>query len=1353
MVHTRHSKDTDNPVDNENSGDTGTHIVINGHSTPTSADKDGGRNHTFEEESTEFRRETRHRKSVDMGKQVDGQTSCSAETKDCNSKETETMRKKRSHCLQEPVVNLYDLAHDNELRRRSLRNVSRQRDRKDRNLRFSYNDMNARHSRKKLKDSLGYDRGSRYGRSLLRKSDRHSKKLFETFNIQEIQKTMEKKHREMLELQEAAMHGDSDEETQEESEEEEEEESEEEEEEEEEEEQSPGYSLRKSRQKTKRYEAPSSFAAGRRRKEMMSPMHHKHIRRIPQHASSPSHRRGFKRRRTSSTSSSSDEEAAFERRKSKSMAKSRSRCLPMNFNEDDMVGIVKQRERAHKRMPTGSSLADVDPMTIDNKTKFTEIGGLDHHIRSLKEMVIFPLLYTEVFQKFNINPPRGVIFHGPPGTGKTLVARALANECSSEGKKVAFFMRKGADCLSKWVGESERQLRLLFDQAYAMRPSIIFFDEIDGIAPVRSTRQDQIHSSIVSTLLALMDGLDARGEVIVIGATNRLDAIDPALRRPGRFDREFLFSLPNRKGREKIFEIHTASWQPKLSHDFIVELADKAVGYCGADIKALCTETALFALRRRYPQIYQSSKKLQLDTNEIKVSSGDFKNAMKRIVPASQRANHSAGFALPEHLKALLASLLKLCVDSLGVMFPAGKEVKDFSVMEDIEEEDDGRNIFERGRSRQRYSSLRDTDQNNSYFSRGSGKLDHKPTNRPRLLIHGNKGNGQTSHIAPAILYSMEHLTMHMLDLPSLFSNSSRTPEETIAQVFREARRTSPCIIYLPHIGAWWNSLSACTHATFVTLLQDLPADMPILFLSTAEEEVDHLPEAIQEMFSSINNECVTAPYPASTERYTFFKDLLLDYALRQPEGKLMRKKDVRNAEVLPEAPCPKQRELTEKESKALLQEEESVLRELRLFLREITWKLLADRKFKEFSKPVDLEEVDDYLEVIGEPMDLSTVMTRINAHSYYSCAHFLKDIDLITNNCLEYNPDKDQLDRLLRTRACELRDTAQSLVYDVLDKDFEKTCIEIYERRTEREKKAPVLLCDHTLKNLNQNTCAFCEVRYDKKNEKTDWLECKACHQWFHERCFCKYSPTLDGAGMNEDNALNPPSFLKVIPKQLKGNVNLNTSVHTSPHSTSAPIPNYLTKPKVNIPTPTDPHGSRYSRRVRGLSESEKSTKDLDEVLSRKRSKLSSQANEGNEALSDNSIVSMSEGCQNDDIHLNISNADSSVQTHEIIKSAGNPPINDIEKEPCDSTSNVDINGVKRNLEFENPAENKGDLLEMEEAELILNKLVENTFNHSVDKLVRIRTTLTRIIARNEHVEKRADVLEELKEWIDALV
>ncbi len=141
------------------------------------------------------------------------------------------------------------------------------------------------------------------------------------------------------------------------------------------------------------------------------------------------------------------------------MGKARMQCLPMNFTNDDMSqGVIRDRVRI------GASLADINPMNIDQSISFDSIGGLKTHIRALKEMIIFPFLYPEVFEKFQINPPRGVLFHGPPGCGKTLVARALANECSKGGKKIAFFMRKGADCLSKWVGESERQLRLLFDQ-------------------------------------------------------------------------------------------------------------------------------------------------------------------------------------------------------------------------------------------------------------------------------------------------------------------------------------------------------------------------------------------------------------------------------------------------------------------------------------------------------------------------------------------------------------------------------------------------------------------------------------------------------------------------------------------------------------------------------------------------------------------------------------------------------------------------------------------------------------------------------------------------------------------------
>ena len=195
-------------------------------------------------------------------------------------------------------------------------------------------------------------------------------------------------------------------------------------------------------------------------------------------------------------------------------------------------------------------------------------------------------------------------------------------------------MRKGADCLSKWVGEAERQLRLLFEEARNQQPSIIFFDEIDGLAPVRSSKQDQIHASIVSTLLALMDGMDGRGQVVVIGATNRPDAIDPALRRPGRFDREFYFPLPCLEAREKIIRIMTkkwAGWEGEKGAENAKGLAKLTKGYGGADLRALCTEAALNAVQRRYPQIYKSNDRLLLKPETIEVELRDFMISIKSM--------------------------------------------------------------------------------------------------------------------------------------------------------------------------------------------------------------------------------------------------------------------------------------------------------------------------------------------------------------------------------------------------------------------------------------------------------------------------------------------------------------------------------------------------------------------------------------------------------------------------------------------------------------------------------------------------------------------------------------------------
>ncbi|NXL96808.1 ATAD2 protein, partial [Tyrannus savana] len=572
---------------------------------------------------------------------------------------------------------------------------------------------------------------------------------------------------------------------------------------------------------------------------------------------------------------------------------------------------------AHKdRMKIGTSLADVDPVKIDCSVRFDGVGGLSDHISALKEMVVFPLLYPEVFERFKIQPPRGCLFYGPPGTGKTLVARALANEFSQGDRRVAFFMRKGADCLSKWVGESERQLCLLFDQAYQMRPSIIFFDEIDGLAPVRSSKQDQVHSSVVSTLLALMDGLESRGEVVVIGATNRLDSLDPALRRPGRFDREFLFNLPNKEARKEIFKIHTRDWTLKPVDKFLEELAEKCVGYCGADIKALCAEAALCALRRRYPQIYERSEKLQLDVTSIKITAKDFVTAMQKTVPASQRAVASPGRALSPILKPLLEKTLERILQGLQRVFPHAelalkKDQQQGITMTSmltklsclpvlgndvIDTDEESPSIFEERPTHKVPDSEKEeflTFNRSMFvpfiftFLRCPGLNPRcQPTSfRPRFLLVEDPGCGQAFHLAPAVIHALEKFPVYTLDLPALFV-STTSPEETCAQLMQEAQRTAPSIMYIPQIPLWWETVGPTVRAVFTTLLQNIPTFAPVLLLATSDVQHEDLPEEIKVLFNNDCEEIFKIQWPTCAERRSFFEDLVMKQAAKPPASK-----------------------------------------------------------------------------------------------------------------------------------------------------------------------------------------------------------------------------------------------------------------------------------------------------------------------------------------------------------------------------------------------------------------------------------------------------------------------------------
>ncbi|WOK99269.1 hypothetical protein Cni_G07981 [Canna indica] len=295
------------------------------------------------------------------------------------------------------------------------------------------------------------------------------------------------------------------------------------------------------------------------------------------------------------------------------------------------------------------------------------VAGLQDVINCLKEVVILPLLYPEIFSTLGLTPPRGVLLHGYPGTGKTLVVRALIGACSRGDKRIAYFARKGADCLGKYVGDAERQLRLLFQVAEKSQPSIIFFDEIDGLAPCRSRHQDQTHNSVVSTLLSLLDGLKSRGSVIVIGATNRPDAVDPALRRPGRFDREIYFPLPKVKDRSAILSLHTKSWPNPVSGPLLSWIANKTAGYAGADLQALCTQAAMNALKRNcaLQELLSSAEKWSGDGKlpslpSFMVEERDWLTALAAAPPPCSR--REAGMAANDIVASPLHSHLIACL-------------------------------------------------------------------------------------------------------------------------------------------------------------------------------------------------------------------------------------------------------------------------------------------------------------------------------------------------------------------------------------------------------------------------------------------------------------------------------------------------------------------------------------------------------------------------------------------------------------------------------------------------------------------------------------------------------------------
>ncbi|MGI0060308.1 MAG: AAA family ATPase, partial [Nitrosotalea sp.] len=266
------------------------------------------------------------------------------------------------------------------------------------------------------------------------------------------------------------------------------------------------------------------------------------------------------------------------------------------------------------------------------QVSYEDIGGMSDEIRKVREMIELPMRHPEIFEKLGVEAPKGVLLYGVPGTGKTLLAKAVANETNAH-----FISISGPEIMSKFYGESEARLREIFKEAKEKAPSIIFVDEIDSIAPKREEVTGEVERRVVSQMLSLMDGLEGRGKVIVIAATNRPNALDPALRRPGRFDREIEIKVPDKKGRLEILLIHTRNMP--LNEDINLEkIAGTSHGYVGADLEYLCKEAAMKCLRRLLPEINLSDEKIPPETlDKLIVNSEDYQFAFRDVTPAGMR--------------------------------------------------------------------------------------------------------------------------------------------------------------------------------------------------------------------------------------------------------------------------------------------------------------------------------------------------------------------------------------------------------------------------------------------------------------------------------------------------------------------------------------------------------------------------------------------------------------------------------------------------------------------------------------------------------------------------------------------
>ncbi|MDP3105334.1 MAG: CDC48 family AAA ATPase [Candidatus Methanoperedens sp.] len=378
---------------------------------------------------------------------------------------------------------------------------------------------------------------------------------------------------------------------------------------------------------------------------------------------------------------------------------------------------------------------------------YEDIGGLSDEIQRLREMIELPMKHPEVFEKLGIGSPKGVLMYGPPGTGKTLIARAVANESGSN-----FFSIAGPEIMSKYYGESEQRLRELFEQANKEAPSIIFIDELDSIAPKREDVTGEVERRVVAQLLTMMDGLQERGQVVVIGATNRIDAIDPALRRPGRFDREIEIGVPNRNERIEILQIHTRGMP--LSVDVRLEvIADITHGFVGADLSALAREAAMKALRRYLPQIKLDEAVPREILNSMQVTVDDFDAALKEVEPSAMRE--------------VLVEIPEVKWEDVGGLDSARQEI-----IEAVE-----------------------------WPIKSPEKFERMGIRPPKgILLYGPPGTGKTL-LAKAVA-NESSANFISIRGPQLMSKWLGDSEKAIRDIFKKARQVAPSILFLDELDA-----------------------------------------------------------------------------------------------------------------------------------------------------------------------------------------------------------------------------------------------------------------------------------------------------------------------------------------------------------------------------------------------------------------------------------------------------------------------------------------------------------------------------------------------------------------------